>query len=347
MDNLYDILLVSQNAKKEEIRKAYRQLAAQYHPDRNPDPAATEKFRQITKAYEVLGDEDRRKLYDRYGDIALNPNFKGFEEPSSTNTGYDDFFSNFTGGSTHGTQSYQGSEGYDRGSQQSSGRYSRPDFSGDYWQTSSNYDDFGFGKSKESGFEPPEKGANIKVQIQLTLLDAINGCERRINVQRQTKWLRGSNAGMTQETVKVQVPKLTSSGDIIKMKGKGNPGKNGGSDGDLVVSLQVQPHPYLAREGTNLFLTVPLTMQEALFGSKIEVPTLTGTVRIQIPAGVKMGQKLRLKNRGVPKSTGGHGDFYLVLQPTVPETKSPKAIELAAELEKMYHVGGIRRDLKL
>ena len=81
MDNLYDILLVSQTAKKEEIRKAYRQLAAQYHPDRNPDPAATEKFRQITKAYEVLGDEERRKLYDRYGDIALNPNFKGFVQP--------------------------------------------------------------------------------------------------------------------------------------------------------------------------------------------------------------------------------------------------------------------------
>lgn len=343
MDNLYDILGISQTATQEEIRKKYRQLAVQYHPDRNPDPVATDKFQQVTKAYEVLGDVNRRQLYDRYGDIALNPNFKGFEQQEDVSSqGYNDFFSNFMNHSGHGTQSYQGSEGYDRETQKRTSQRSD-----DHWQSSSNYDDFGFGQRSRGGFEPPEKGADIKVQLQITLLDAISGCSRRVNVQRRTRWKKGSNAGMTQETVVVTIPALASSGDVITCKGKGNPGKGGGSDGNLVVTVAVQPHPYLHREGVDLFLQVPLTMLEAINGCKIEIPTLTGSVRIQIPPGVKMGQKLRLKNRGAIKKTGGNGDFYLVLQPTIPEQHSQRMREIAIELENLYSSAGIRRNLKL
>jgi curved DNA-binding protein len=340
VDNLYDILGVSQSATQDEVRKKYRQLAVQFHPDKNPDPVAVDKFQQITKAYDVLGNADRRSLYDRYGDIALNPNFKGFEQQENTSNQFNDFFSNFMNQSSHGTQSYQGSDGYERSK-------ARTRYTEDEWQTSANHDNFGFGGGKSKGFEPPEKGADIKVQVSITMLDSINGCSRRINVQRKTKWTKGSNAGMTQEVVALKIPKLTSSGDVIKVKGKGNPGKSGGADGELVVSVTVQPHPYLQREGVDLFLTVPLTMLEAIGGCKLEVPTLTGSVRIQIPPGVKMGQKLRLKNRGAAKKTGGNGDFYIVLQPTIPEQHSNRLKEIATELENLYPTGGIRRNLKL
>jgi DnaJ-class molecular chaperone len=341
VDNLYDILGVAQSATKEEIRKSYRQLAAKYHPDRNADPSAPEQFRNITKAYEVLGTDERRELYDRYGDIALNPNFKGFEQQEESSNGFNDFFTNFVNNS-HGTQSYQGSEGYEKETKKS-----RAEYSGDYWQTSSNYQGFGFGEGNKDGFEPPEKGADIKAQVQITILDAVKGCSRRINVQRQTRWKRGSNAGMTQETVTVQIPNQSTGGDLIKIKGKGSPGKNGGAEGDLIITVAVQPHPYLSREGVDLFLTVPLTMLEAIEGCKIEVPTLTGSVRIQIPAGAKMGQKLRLRNRGALKKNGGNGDFYLVLQPSIPEKHTARMREIAIELENFYTSSGIRSNFKL
>ena len=356
-DNLYDILGVASSASKEEIKKAYRTLITRFHPDRNPEPSATERFREIQKAYEVLGSEERRPLYDRYGDIALNPNFKGFEpSPEETAAPYNDFFSNFTG-SSHGTQSYRGSEGYEEASQSNNwgfGSYGQSP--GGFGTSNEDYshqrrrrnqkssDDFGFGNG---GFEPPQKGTDIRLTINISMLESIKGCQRVISVERATRWKRGSNAGMYKENLTVDIPKEANSGQQIRIRSKGNPGQNGGAAGDLLVTVDVVMNPNLYREGADLFLQVPLTMQEAILGTKIEVPTLNGVVRIQTPSNVRNGQKMRLKNRGAPKKDGGQGDFYLVLRPIPPEGDSERLKELAKELEAFYPPGGVRHNLNI
>ena len=355
-DNLYDILCLVSSASQDDIRKAYRKLAARFHPDRNSDPEAVDRFRDIQKAYEVLGTVERRDLYDRHGDIALNPNFKGFESaPENTGAQYDDFFSNFTGAGSHGTQSYQGSEGYDdSAAQERAGSWG---FGGGFQadgngasktesrrnRTSS---DFGYGAGS-GGFEPPEKGADIRLAVNVSLVEAVLGCQRVITVERNTKWKKGSNSGMYKENVTVDIPEEAASGQQIRVKRKGSPGQGGGSAGDLVITLDVIAHPHLYRQGADLYLQVPLTMQEALLGTKIEVPTLSSTVRIQIPAGIRNGQKMRLRSRGCPKKNGGHGDLYLVLRPTPPEGSSEELRALAEKLEEFYPPGGLRNNFTL
>lgn len=367
-DNLYDILGVVSSASQDEIRKAYRKLAAQFHPDRNPDPAAVDRFRDIQKAYEVIGKSERRELYDKHGDIALNPNFQGFEAtPEERAREYNDFFSNFSGGSSHGTQSYQGSEGYDDYSSSggssseggwgfgggftgASGGFSAEDFYSSRTQSRNNRSnsrgssDFGYGSG---GFEPPQKGSDIRLVVNVSLLEAALGCQRVITVERATRWQRGSNAGIYKENVTIDIPQETETEHQIRVRGKGNPGQGGGSAGDLVVIVEVLPHPHLYRQGVDLYLQVPLTMQEAVLGTKIEVPTLQSSVRIQIPAGVRNGQKMRLRNRGIPKKTGGQGDLYLVLRPIPPEGSSEQLKDLAKQLEPFYPPGGVRNNFTL
>lgn len=361
-DNLYDILGVASSTSQDEIRKAYRKLAARFHPDRNSDPAAVDRFRDIQKAYEVLGKPERRELYDKYGDIALNPNFNGFEAtPEDRAREYNDFFSNFTGGSSHGTQSYQGSDGYeDATSNNNSGGSwgfgggfngapgfgSSEDSYSSRSQSRNNRDSSNFGYGS-GGFEPPQKGSDIRLTINVSLLEAVLGCQRLITVERSTRWKKGTNAGVYKETVTVDIPRETETGHQVRVRGKGNPGQNGGSAGDLVVTVDVIPHPHLYRQGADLYLQVPLTMQEAVLGAKIEIPTLNSSVLIQIPAGVRNGQKMRLRNRGIPKKTGGSGDLYLVLRPTPPEGSSDQLKELAKQLEQFYPPSGVRNNFTL
>ncbi len=361
-DNLYDILGVASTATHAEIRKAYRKLAVKYHPDRNPDAAAQEQFRKVTQAYEVLNDPTRRGLYDKYGDIALNPNFKGFEqEPSSQFGDFSSFFSGF--GSGHGTQPYQGSDGYEA----HTGQHNRDRHdTRQSWQKDEPYETFSFGTGASSnqsrartrrasearnqqgaGYTPPKKGDNISVELKVSMLDALRGCSKQVKIARQSRWKRGSNAGVHQELVTIVIPPNTESDTEIYLRGKGNYGEGGGSAGDLVATILVQPHPYLYRMGSDLYLTVPLTLKEALDGAKVEVPTLTGSLRIQIPAGAQLGQKLRLKNRGLNKANGGQGDLYLVLRPELPPIGSPALAELADKLEALYPPQGVRGNFTL
>lgn len=344
MQNLYEILGVAKDADHETIRKAYKKLVKKYHPDRNPnDPRAQEKFNKVARAYEFLGEPKKRKLYDQYGDMVLNPNFDSQAAESWNEQqdfgGFDDFFRGFTGGFSSGTQQYRGSDGYERGNFRSS--YDREKQS-----------DFGYNSNhrrqrSSGGFELPEKGTDIKVSINLTLIEALKGCAKKVTIRRPSRWKRGSNAGMSQETVSISIPVGVRSGQELRMKGKGNFGKGGGASGDLLVNIEVAPHPHLFREGADIYLNVPLSMQEAILGAQIEIPVLDGTVRVRVPAGVKTGQKLRLKGRGAKKKTGGKGDMYLILRPSPPSSDDPRLIQLAKEIEEFYPEGGIRRDFKL
>lgn len=347
--NLYDALGVANTATHAEIRKAYRKLAVQYHPDRNPSAEAQEVFRQITEAYEVLNDPTRRDLYDRYGDIALNPHFKGFEQDTHSQFGdFSSFFSGFGGG--HGTQPYEGSDGYNG---QSSSRSTSQETQRS-WQDEP-YETFSFGtggrartrRASDAGYVPPKRGGDITVDLKIGFVESLRGCTKQVKIARQSRWKKGSNAGIHQEMVTIVIPARTLSETEIRMRGKGNYGEGGGDSGDLVAKVSVQPHPYLSKLGSDLYLTVPLTLKEAIEGVKVEVPTLEGSLRIQIPAGAQLGQKLRLKQRGLPKKTGGKGDLYLVLRPQLPSGKSDRLTQLADEIDTLYPSQGVRGDFTL
>lgn len=350
-ENLYDSLGVATTATQAEIRKAYRKLAVQYHPDRNPSTEAQEVFRKITQAYEVLNDPTRRDLYDRYGDIALNPNFKGFEQNTHSQFGdFSSFFSGFGGG--HGTQPYQGSDGYN----QQSGRNHHSSEQESYrsWQDEP-YETFSFGtggrtrtrRASDTGYVPPKRGGDITVDLKIGFVESLRGCTKQVKIARQSRWKKGSNAGVHQEMVTIVIPAGTESETEIRMRGKGNYGEGGGDSGDLVAKVAIQSHPYLSKIGSDLYLTVPLTLKEAIEGVKVDVPTLDGRLRIQIPAGAQLGQKLRLKQRGLMKKTGGQGDLYLVLRPQLPPGNSERLTQLANEIDTLYPPQGVRGDFSL
>lgn len=357
MRNLYDILGIARDADTAEIRKAYRALAKKYHPDRNPDPSSTQKFREITQAYEVLGTPERRVLYDKHGDIALNPNFKGFEGESwneSSFSGFEDFFNGFSSGfDSHGTQAYRGS------AEEEDSFFQHTSTSQNEYGTQDSFytDNFGFGgdrqksrntqSSQQSSYQPPQRGTDIQMTLSLELTEAIMGCTKRIDVRRPTRWTSGSNAGMSQETVVLTIPVGTQSGVQLRSVEKGNPGTGGGISGDLIVNIQVSAHPYLYREGCDVFLNIPLTLSEGVLGTQLAVPTLHGTVRVRIPPNVQSGQKLRLRDRGGPSPKGGHGDMYLILRVTPPDLSHPDVKELAKSFDEFYPVEGLRHQMKL
>ena len=442
MSDLYQILQIQKDADAATIKKAYRRLAKLYHPDRHRDATeseverAEELFRQVKQAYEVLGTEERRKLYDRYGDIALNPNFKGFQDDNDSSRDFNSFFSDFgnMNNSSRGTRQYQGSyrrrktvhddqvdenrrrqqsnswgsrEYSERTKGQSftdrfnSGNFERPfsqtdfdDFQRRYSRSSNTTPEdpfFGFGvgskrtsnssnrntsshsRTKSRGptaqkntrlENSPQKGSDIHLTIKIEFREAIFGSERKISVNRPVRWVPSSVAPaktpMENFDVTVSIPLGIGSNDEIRVPDKGNPGRNGGKHGDLVVSVEVLPHPHLYREGSNIFMNVPLSLHEAIYGTTLVVPTPSKTsLRIQIPPRMKNGQKLRLKGRGLPKKkkeqdsivAGGNGDLFLIIRIVLPESDDPlleqKLKSIADELSAFYPQDGVRKDWKI
>ena len=339
MADLYRVLGVERDADPDRIKKAYKRLVRQYHPDVNKSPGAADRFQEIKKAYEVLSDPEDRKMYDHYGDMMLQEGFRpdtGSSTWSDSGAGsFESFFQGFTGESS----SFYENESYtwDRRSERTSSGYASTDF--------------GFGGSSRrtatSDFQPPERGTDIHVSLRLSTLEAIRGCEKKVQLRRPSRWKRGSSVeGISSEIVIVQIPPNTLGGTEIKLQGKGNFGKGGGADGNLVVKVDVHPSSQLFREGENLYLIVPITLQEALTGAKLELPTLGKSIKVRIPENVRMGQKLRVKERGAPKQGGGFGDLYLILYPVAPVGSDPALRELASSLDRFYDPQGIRKNLR-
>ena len=340
MADVYRVLGVERDADPDRIKKAYKRLVRQYHPDVNQSSGAADRFQEIKKAYEILSDPEDRKMYDHYGDMMLDESFRpdsSFNSWSDSGEGsFENFFQSFTGESS----SFYQNESYtwDRRNERTSSGYASTDF--------------GFGGSSSrrtsaSDFQPPERGTDIHVSLRLSTLEAIRGCEKKVQLRRPTKWKRGrSSNGISSESVIVQIPPNTLGGAEIKIQGKGNFGKWGGADGNLVVQVDVHPSSQLFREGENLYLIVPVTLQEALNGAKLALPTLGKSIKIRIPKNVRMGQKLRVKERGAPKNGGGFGDLYLILYPVAPVGSDPALQELALSLERFYDPQGIRKDLR-
>jgi len=264
-DDLYSTLGVAKTASAADITKAYRKLAKKLHPDLNPgDKAAEEKFKQISAAYSILNDPEKRGRYDR-GEIDAS----GQERPQQQ------YYRDFAGG-PEGAR-YHTSAGFE-----DIGEFS--DLFGDL-----------FGRAQRGGARGGQRfamrGQDAQYRLGIDFLEAVNGAKKRIT-------LPDGN------TLDVTIPAGASDGLVMRLKGKGMPGMGGAESGDALVEISVAPHPVFTREGNDVVVEVPITFDEAVLGGKVEVPTTTGRVAVTVPAGANTGQILRLKGKGVKTKGG-------------------------------------------
>jgi len=323
----YEIIGVSKNATDKEIKTAYKKLARKYHPDVNPGNKEMElKFKEISEAYSVLSNPEKRKQYDHFGHQA----FQGFD-PSGARGGQ-----------------WQNINMQDMGFD-----FGNFNFSGGFGDIFSEI--LGKGRKKKWDFrtraENEEKGKDINYSMGLSFMDAVSGVSASISLQKNEVCTtcggsgRKSNEictscygrGMIQKTEKiaVKIPKGVDTGSKVRIPGKGEPGINGGPPGDLYILTNVQPHRYFKRMGDNIYVDVPISLQEALLGTKIDIPTLEGWSTVTIRSGTQNGQKLRLKGKGVPHLKGnGSGDLFAVIHIKIPERIDSDSKELIEEFSK-------------
>ncbi|MEO0852341.1 MAG: J domain-containing protein [Cyanobacteria bacterium J06648_11] len=310
----YKILGVSKSADADEVKKAYRKLARKYHPDVNPgDAKAEEKFKDVGEAYEVLSDTTKRKQYDQFGQYYKQG---GFRPPS--------------GGRTYTGSPFGGTPGFDPSG-----------FGGSTTVDFSQFDDFqdfidqllgrmgGRSASGFSGAAPSggrrSSGADAEATIHLSLKEAYEGGKRRLRIEGTRVY-------------EVNIPPGITDGKKIRLKGQGGTSPSGGK-GDLYLKIQIKPHSFFRLEGADVYCNVPVTPSEAVLRAKVDVPTLDGTVKLTLPAGVQSGQKLRLGGKGFPKGKGQRGDQYAIIQIQVPSNISKEERELYEKLQKVqsYH----------
>ena len=288
--DLYQQLGIARGASEAEIKKAYRSLAKQLHPDRNKDnPKAAERFAKVSQAYEILSDKDKRARYDR-GEIDEEGN------PRMP------FGSGFGGGG--GRTSYPGGGGAGAGFEGFPGG-----FSADAADLSDLFEGLFGGATRRSsgGFgrrsAPPPKGADVAYRLKVPFLDAA-----ALKPQRVT--LSGG------KTIDLKLPKGVEDGTKIRLSGQGQQGPGG--MGDAIVSIEIASHPFFAREGNDIRLTLPITLNEAVLGAKVKAPTPDGPVMLTVPRGATSGKVLRLKGKGFTDKTGKRGDMKVMLAVDIP-----------------------------
>jgi DnaJ-class molecular chaperone len=305
--DLYQILGVARDASEDVIRKAYRKLARRYHPDVNPnDKTAEEKFKEISHAYSVLSDTEKRRAYDEFGDVALEGGF----DPEAARRAREAFGARFGRGG--GRPDFGEAEGFE--------------FEG----LDSLFSDLFARQGGGRGGRIRGRGADVEAELSLDFLDAARGGEQRLTLTRPQP-----DGSLRPETLTIRVPPGVADGGSLRIPGKGGPGIGGGASGDLHLRIRVRPHRFFRREGRDLLLDVDVSVREATLGAKVEVPTLDGRVTLSIPPGTDSGTKLRVRGKGIPSPTGGApGDLYAVVQIRVPRGLGPQERELLDDLAK-------------
>ena len=287
MRDYYEILGVSRGATPEEIKKAYRKLAVQYHPDKNPgDKTAEEKFKEASNAYSVLSDPEKRRMYDIHGHAGVEG--MGFE-------GYrtmDDIFRNLNLDDIFGRGGFGGFGGFG--------------------------DAFGdaFGHRRTTA---PTRGRDVRMNLSIPFADAVLGAKKEVNVQ-------GKRITLT-------IPPGIQDGKTLRIRGYGE-SLGVGTSGDLLVTVSVQSHATLTREGADLLTDATISITTAALGGSIRVQTLTGDVDLKVPPGAQPGQQLRLRGRGATDASGRKGDLRVQLVVEVPKSLSRKQRNLLKELDK-------------
>jgi len=364
--DFYEILGVSKDASQDKIKKAYRKLARKWHPDINPgNKEAEQKFKEISRAYDCLGNEQKRKLYDEFGEDGLQA---GFDAEKARE------YAKWSSFQQAGRA--QGGEGF--------GRYeSYEDIFGDF---------FGSGMGR-GGFKSTvaARGRDVEHEMTIDLVSALKGFETELGMQKVTTCpvcqgsgtdpnatistcpycggsgrqevaqgpmhftkpcphchghgqtgkpcanCHGSGQGIGTEKIRVVIPKGVREGSRVRIAGKGEPGLNGGAPGDLYLIIHLNPHPFLKREGDDLLMEVPVTVGEAMAGGTIHIPTVDGPVNVKVPAGSQSGQTLRLKGKGATNvKTKQRGNLLVKLVVKVPRTDDKEIIDTVKKMDSLY-----------
>lgn len=300
----YKTLEVDKNADAAQIKKAYRKLAKKYHPDTNGgNPGAEEKFKEVTEAYNILSDPEKRKLYDKYGSAAFEEGFS----PEQEGNYYQDF-----GGGNGATFHFEGGDMGDM----------FDDMFGSF---------FGGGGFGKKGYaNRTRKGRDIESELTISFDEAANGCDKVVTLQR---------GDGSKQSLKVHIPAGVDTGSNIRLKGKGQAGISGGEPGDLFLKITVQEKPGFERKGLDVYTSVVIPFTTAALGGEARVHTLYGDVTCKIKAGTQSGMKIRLKGKGIVsmKNKAVQGDEYAVVQILVPKTLTPAAKQ---KLEEYKQAGG-------
>lgn len=376
----YKTLGVPKGASKDEIKKAYRKLAHQYHPDKNPNnKEAEDRFKEIAAAYEVLSDEKKREEYDLGGPFFGGQGAQGRPPGGGQYQAYD-----FGGGGFPG-----GGQGFN--------------FQGDMGDLGDLFNLFGGGgQTGGRGRRRGQKGSDVEVTVNMSFDDALKGAYVPVTMTRdvtcdvckglgsapgtlpqtcptcggrgtvaESQGLFGlsrtcpecmgrgqiipnpcpkcAGAGFvrTPKKTKVHIPAGVSDGSRIKFKGKGEPGVGGGPPGDLYVVTNVDKHPYLGRRDANVTLDLPISYAEAALGTQVEVPTADGRVKLKIPAGTQSGRTFRIKGKGAPRLKGkGQGDMLVTVRVAVPQKVKKEEREVIEKLSELEPADDLRKHLK-
>ena len=307
MRDPYDILGVSKTASEADIKKAFRTLAKKYHPDtKGGDAAAQKKFQEISGAYDIVGDKEKRAKFDA-GEIDAAGNPRGFDPGAHGFRG-----GPFGGGGQGGGRDYHFSWNDQEAQQQG---FSAEDLFSDLLG--------GLG-GRGGGRQQPRPGQDFSVSMTVGFDEAARGGSRRVALPNG-------------EQIDVKIPVGLRDGQQIRLKGRGGAGRRGGPAGDVLIQVSVAAHPYYTRDGNDLRMELPVTLQEAVTGGKVPVPTLTGTVSLSIPANSNTGNTLRLKGKGIPAhGAEPAGDLYVKLVVTLPDKPDDELSKFAESWNLSY-----------
>jgi DnaJ-class molecular chaperone len=317
----YKTLGVPKNATLDDIKKAYRKLARQYHPDVNKGAGAEKRFKEINEANEVLSDPEKRKRYDTIGPdweryaqgmgghpgrpgqpggnfhwVYNGPNGGGADPFGDTAGGFSDFFRTLFGEQAAGDGGFGGA----------------------------NMEDLFGGRARTRRSTRARQGEDVEGDVEITLPEAYRGTEKSVQIAPAN--------GDRPRRLTVKIPAGVRDGQRIRLAGQGTPGAGGGPAGDAFLRVRVKPHPFFTRDGDDLRVELPVALHEAMLGGEVTVPTLKGRVSLRIPAETQNGRTIRLAGQGMPRTSGGHGDLYATVKVVMPTKLSEKEKELAQKI---------------